>query len=115
MEHKKNYFIKYIPHALITETLSLAKEEIEHLGLVDHLKKFQRCYLVHKCYGCSTTFTTRISRLGKFETGNPKPWMKPDYPGKVEAIDPNFYCLPCLDEYLKTGKGVDGYFVLATR
>ena len=110
LEHKKNRFLKYVPHALITETLSVSKQEIQHLGLLEHLKKHQRTYLSHKCYGCPKTFTTRISRLGMFENANPKPWLRPDYPGKVDPIKPNFYCEPCLGRYTTTGKGL--YFCL---
>ena len=112
LEPKENRFLKYLPHGLITETLSISREEIKHLGLLEQLKKNQRTYLSHKCYGCGHTFTTRISRLGKFETGNPKPWMKDDFRGKVKGIGPNFYCDPCLNKHNTSGESLSLCVVL---
>lgn len=101
LDRTKNRFLRSVPHKLLTDIITWGRLEMEAMGT-----KLQRMYLSKKCYGCPETFSARISRLGKYETGGNREWLRPDYDGNVEEIYGNTYCARCLAMFRETGVGL---------
>lgn len=101
LDRTRNRFLRTVPHKLLTDMVTWGKLEIQAMGT-----KLQRMYVSKKCYGCPETFSARISRLGKYETGGNREWLRPDYVGNLDEIFGNTYCRRCAAMCRETGVGL---------